>query len=53
MVCFVVAAAGLVVGAGEGSERAAFRYLGQVKARPASEVGASNWSVGAETMDRD
>ena len=27
--------------------------LGQVAPRHASEIGASNWSVGAETMDRD
>ncbi|MCU0918576.1 MAG: hypothetical protein MUC88_29065, partial [Planctomycetes bacterium] len=39
--------------AGESGEQTAFRYLGQIKARPAAEIQASNWSVGAETMDRD
>ena len=30
-----------------------YRRLGQIQARHAREIGASNWSVGAETMDRD
>lgn len=30
-----------------------WRCLGKVKPRSASEIRASNWSVGAETMDRD
>lgn len=29
-----------------------FPYLGEVRPRAASEIRASNWSVGAETMDR-
>ncbi len=28
-------------------------YLGKIAPRPASQISASNWSVGAETMDRD
>jgi hypothetical protein len=39
--------------AGQESANTAFRCLGQVKVRSASEIQASNWSVGAETMDRD
>ena len=45
-----------LVGAAVGSEEASefpLPYLGRVKARAASEIRASNWSVGAETMDRD
>lgn len=30
-----------------------YRLVGQVRLRHAKEIGASNWSVGAETMDRD
>ena len=30
-----------------------YHYLGQVRPRHASEISASNWSIGAETMDRD
>ena len=30
-----------------------WRLLGQMRARAALEIRASNWSVGAETMDRD
>ncbi len=30
-----------------------FRYLGKVKPRHARDIRSSNWSVGAETMDRD
>lgn len=30
-----------------------FSYLGNVKPRHAREIESSNWSVGAETMDRD
>ena len=30
-----------------------WRYLGKVRPRAASEIHSSNWSVGAETMDRD
>jgi len=32
---------------------AGWKYLGQLKTRSAKEITASNWSVGAETMDRD
>ena len=53
MVWLVVATATAAVGAGEGNSRTAFRCLGRIKSRPAAEVQASNWSVGAETMDRD
>ncbi len=28
-------------------------YLGKIAPRPALQIAASNWSVGAETMDRD
>jgi hypothetical protein len=51
LVVAVAATAG--VGAGEGSSQVVFRCLGRVKPRLASEIEASNWSVGAETMDRD
>ncbi|MDY0165629.1 MAG: hypothetical protein RBS80_03750 [Thermoguttaceae bacterium] len=30
-----------------------YRYLGQITPRHARDIAASNWSVGAETMDRD
>ncbi len=33
-------------------ESISFPFLGQVQPRHASEIQASNWSVGAETMDR-
>ncbi len=41
------------VGRGESDSNAAFPCLGRIRPRPASEIRASNWSVGAETMDRD
>jgi hypothetical protein len=31
----------------------AYHYLGQIRPRHAREIPASNWSIGAETMDRD
>jgi len=42
-----------VVCVGDDSRQTAFRCLGRIKPRCASEIQASNWSVGAETMDRD
>jgi hypothetical protein len=30
-----------------------YRYLGKIKLRHAREIESSNWSIGAETMDRD
>lgn len=30
-----------------------YKYLGQIQPRHARDIQASNWSVGAETMDRD
>ncbi len=30
-----------------------YHLLGKIQSRPAREIAASNWSVGAETMDRD
>ncbi len=30
-----------------------FPYLGKVQSRSANEIVANNWSIGAETMDRD
>jgi hypothetical protein len=47
----VVMVAGVCVG--DDSQQTAFRCLGRIKTRPASEIQASNWSIGAETMDRD
>lgn len=32
---------------------AGFKHLGKIKPRHAREIESSNWSVGAETMDRD
>jgi len=34
-------------------EGVAFPYLGQIQSRHARQIASSNWSVGAETMDRD
>ncbi|MBN1346386.1 MAG: beta-galactosidase, partial [Phycisphaerae bacterium] len=42
------AASQLTVTPGEG-----FTYLGKIAPRHARDIKASNWSVGAETMDRD
>ncbi len=50
-VWLIVAVAGVCVG--NDSPQTVFRCLGRIKSRPASEIQASNWSVGAETMDRD
>jgi len=52
-VALLIVAAAAVVCGGEGGEQTTFRCLGRIKSRPASEIQASNWSVGAETMDRD
>ena len=30
-----------------------FEYLGKIRPRHARDIKSSNWSVGAETMDRD
>ncbi len=35
------------------NEGVSFPLLGKVKPRSANEIASSNWSVGAETMDRD
>ncbi len=32
---------------------ARYRYIGNIRSRHAAEIAASNWSIGAETMDRD
>jgi len=40
-------------GAAQGTAGVAFPQVGAVRPRAASEITASNWSVGAETMDRD
>ena len=34
-------------------ESVSFPFLGQVQSRHAKDIQSSNWSVGAETMDRD
>ncbi len=47
----IVMVAGVCVG--DDSPPTTFRCMGRIKVRPASEIQASNWSVGAETMDRD
>lgn len=52
VVLLVITMAAVLCG-GESSSNVAFRCLGRVQPRPASEIQASNWSVGAETMDRD
>ena len=52
-VILLVAGAAAIVCAGEAREQTALRSLGRIKARAAAEIQASNWSVGAETMDRD
>ncbi|MGK7393836.1 MAG: GH39 family glycosyl hydrolase [Candidatus Cyclobacteriaceae bacterium M3_2C_046] len=36
-----------------GAQDIPFNKIGEVKARDPSEIEASNWGVGAETMDRD
>jgi len=36
-----------------GKSEITFTYLGQIKPRHARTIQSSNWSVGAETMDRD
>jgi len=30
-----------------------YRYIGKIRPRHARDIAASNWSIGAETMDRD
>ncbi len=35
------------------SHQGDFTYLGAIRPRHAREIESSNWSVGAETMDRD
>ncbi len=52
IILFTVATGGIVC-ASEESEQMPFRCVGRIKSRAASEIQASNWSVGAETMDRD
>lgn len=37
----------------DGAPGKGFTYLGKIKPRHARDIKASNWSVGAETMDRD
>lgn len=44
---------GFVVAASAAGVDVNLPYLGEIAPRPASQVSASNWSVGAETMDRD
>jgi hypothetical protein len=53
LAAFLVTGAAGIICAGEAGEQTVFLYLGQVKPRSASEIQASNWSIGAETMDRD
>ncbi len=49
-----LAAAGLAwTGPAPAQEEVPFPCLGRIKARHAREIRASDWSVGAETMDRD
>jgi hypothetical protein len=52
LAAWVTITAGLVC-PGQDSQQTAFRCLGKIRARAAVEIAASNWSVGAETMDRD
>ena len=44
---------GSVVAKAQDTTDVAFPYLGQVQPRNANEIVANNWSIGAETMDRD
>ncbi len=44
---------GLTLTIAKAQEGIPFKKLGQVQPRHAKEIKASNWSVGAETMDRD
>ena len=49
-----IALATLTLGAGvSASCPVDYQLLGKIRARRAKEIEASNWSVGAETMDRD
>jgi hypothetical protein len=50
---WLVTLAVVAVGAGESGSPTGWRCLGRVQPRSASQIQASNWSVGAETMDRD
>jgi hypothetical protein len=38
---------------GQTSKDVSFPYLGKIQPRHAKDIQSSNWSVGAETMDRD
>ncbi len=49
LICIALSVAGMAHG-GEGIE---WPCTGKIKLRSAAEIRASNWSVGAETMDRD
>ncbi len=49
LMCIVLSAVGMARG-GEGID---WPCTGNIKPRSAAEIHASNWSIGAETMDRD
>jgi len=51
----VLLALGLVAASGRAQSDSdiAWRYVGRIQPRLAKQIEASNWSVGAQTMDRD
>ena len=49
----VVCTTTLVVPALRADDSTGLKKIGQIKTRSANEIKSSNWSVGAETMDRD
>jgi hypothetical protein len=53
LVIALVSTPGVAAAGSQGASDSPLTYLGQVRPRAASEIRASNWSVGAETMDRN